>query len=370
MRILHVITLAEPGGAQSVVIELANRAAAAGHRVAVMSRDEPGLWDLLCPQVTQFRTRWFVRNVCPLRDVAALAAVLRCHSRFRPDVVHLHSSKAGIWGRVALAFTRTRIIYTVHGFDSIRTAHRRFLPIERWLGRRRGITVPVSDYDRKNLLLEGIPAAETIHNGVSDQSDYSDFPLVSQSRPRWRIITVARIDAPKRFDLFVQTASLMPPSQFEFFWIGNRTPITGLPAHVHCLGQIPDARRYLRNFHVMLLPSDYEGLPMSILEALAAGIPVVASDVGGVREAVFGLHGKSVANEAGAMATAIAALCSSPENHATAANAAREVYIKRFSADRMWLAYERRYMGTRVDSSPPDPMQSFEHHPNAESLCP
>jgi glycosyltransferase involved in cell wall biosynthesis len=75
--------------------------------------------------------------------------------------------------------------------------------------------------------------------------------------------------------------------QYGFVWIGNQEEMNDLPANCHFIGNIPNAGAYCRFADVFCLPSDYEGLPMVILEAMSFGKPVVASDVGGIKEIVL-----------------------------------------------------------------------------------
>lgn len=343
MRILHIITLSEIGGAQTVVMELANHAAEGGHSVAVLSSREGELWDLLDPRVEAIKTDQFRRSIDPLRDIAALFVVLAAFRRFRPDIVHLHSSKAGFWGRTALFFASRRIVYTVHGFDSILMANKKFLPVEKLL-RKRGSVIAVSAYDAANLEANGIKVRKTILNGVQDAKNRA-FPLeaVEGDGAKYRVCVLARLSPQKRFDLFVETAKRFVGTGYSFYWIGNREPQEGLPPNAACLGEIPDARSRLGSFHLFFLPSAYEGLPMSILEALSAGLPVVASDVGGIREVLDGKNGIAAPNDPDAMARAIRELTADEGAYAAASSAARQSYQRRLSAEIMCGEYEKLY---------------------------
>ncbi|MDR2410986.1 MAG: glycosyltransferase, partial [Bacteroidales bacterium] len=110
------------------------------------------------------------------------------------------------------------------------------------------------------------------------------------------ILCVARVAKPKRFDIFLEVASLL--SDYAFIWIGNNEPIQDTYENVFCLGSIPEAGKYNQLVDLFMLPSDYEGLPMVIIEAMRYGKPVVASNVGGISEIVVnGENGYTVEND-------------------------------------------------------------------------
>jgi glycosyltransferase involved in cell wall biosynthesis len=98
------------------------------------------------------------------------------------------------------------------------------------------------------------------------------------------ILCVALVN-PKRFDIFLEVASMLP--NYAFIWIGNNEPIKDISENVFCLGNIPEAGKYNQLVDLFMLPSDYEGLPIVIIEAMGYGKPVVASHVGGISEIVI-----------------------------------------------------------------------------------
>ena len=131
MKILQVITLSELGGAQSVVINLANQLCKE-HEVIVASGEGDGkMWDMLSPEVIKHQCRYLQRAISLTKDPLALLELIRINAEYKPDVIHLHSSKAGLLGRIA--FPSSKIVYTVHGFDSIRVAHSKMLPLEKFM---------------------------------------------------------------------------------------------------------------------------------------------------------------------------------------------------------------------------------------------
>jgi glycosyltransferase involved in cell wall biosynthesis len=192
-----------------------------------------------------------------------------------------------------------------------------------------------------------------VRNGVRDwlQAAVPDAGLaatMAAARERGgAVLMIARLAAPKRLDLFLRTAELLPDA--AFFWIGNETEVdpSSLPPNVRMLGGIPDAGAYAKEADLLLLLSDYEGLPMSILEALSCGTPVVASKVGGVSEAVDGSCGELVPNDAAAIASAVARFLPGGARRAQGSGryleAARARYEERFSGKAMAAGYETLY---------------------------
>lgn len=376
MRILHVVTNADLGGAPRVVTELANRAVRDGHICAAASVPAGPFWAHLDPRVERMPLRHLRRELHPVQDPSAVLELVRLFRRWKPDIVHLHSSKASVLGRFAAllanfpAIRRIPTVYTIHGFDTILKTHRKFLPLERIMARITSAIVPVSAYDRRNLEEAGIHGnVRLIHNGASDRFGMTPDPAVTERIGVARaegatiVLSIARLEAPKRFDLFLEVARAFAgtgagqpadsAAKVAFFWIGNVQSIdqTSLPPNVEVLGEVPEAGNCINLCDVFLLLSDYEGLPMSILEALSCGKPIVASDVGGIGEAVGVAGGTEagilVPNERSAASMATARLVGDPDLRARLGASARRRYEQGFSADSMWQAYLRLYMGLR-----------------------
>jgi glycosyltransferase involved in cell wall biosynthesis len=98
-------------------------------------------------------------------------------------------------------------------------------------------------------------------------------------------VCIARITKQKRFETFLEVASLFPA--YAFVWIGNQEYVHNMPTNVFCLGNVPNAGRYNQLVDLFMLPTNYEGLPIVIIEAMSYGKPVVASNVGGISEIVI-----------------------------------------------------------------------------------
>ena len=286
MKILQVITQSELGGAQTVVVQLANNLSRDHEVVLAAGQGDGKMWSMVNDQVIKEDCPHLQRSISLKNDLLAAIELRRLYKKYKPDVIHLHSSKAGTLGRIV--FPSKKTVYTVHGFDSVRLAFKQFLPIERFLQYFCKAVVGVSKYDEKNLLTEGIKNnVSTVYNGISipDCSQISDIKAFNQDKKI--VLAIARVSPPKKTDLFVDVARLLP--QYNFVWIGNQREVTEfgeLPENCYFLGNIPNAGAYCSKADLVMLPSNYEGLPMVILEAMCFAKPVVASDVGGIGEIV------------------------------------------------------------------------------------
>ena len=283
MKILHVITRSDLGGAQSVVITLAN-SMCQNHDVTVVAGEDGPMWDALDKKVKKEKILEIVRPISILKDIKALFKLRNLYKSIKPDVIHLHSSKIGVLGRIV--FPKYKTIYSVHGFDSIRLSYRKFLPLERLLKKRCRAIVLASNYDKKNMIEEGINSnLKIVHNGVRIPEKNTDLHIEGLEKFDKTVMCIARISPQKRFESFIEIAKILP--QYAFVWIGAEKKYVDLPENVFCLESIPNAKKYIQLADVFILPSNYEGIPIVIIDALSYGKPVVSSDVGGISEIVI-----------------------------------------------------------------------------------
>lgn len=342
MKILLVITRSELGGAQTVVVNLANKLCER-HEVIVVSGEGDGrMWNLLDAAVKQEHCKYLQRAVSPVKDTLAAWELRRLYKKYKPDIIHLHSSKAGMLGR--LVFPSKKIVYTVHGFDSIRVAYRKFLPIERIMQHFCSAIVGVSKYDHRNLVAERITCNTMVYNGLS-RPDVSNMQTIDAMKRYEKIVLcIARISAPKRHDLFIEIARLLP--QYGFVWIGNHEDVTeaGLPDNCHFVGNIPNAGAYCSQADLFMLPSNYEGLPMVIIEAMSFGKPVVASDVGGISEIVrSGENGYTLENKAEVFAEKIRLVLENDEIYKELSKKSCKYYESELTVEKMVVGYMKIY---------------------------
>lgn len=342
MRIFQVITVSEYGGAQTIVANLI-KTLGSEHQLFVLYGGDGEAWNALDGNFTKIKLNNHRKEVS-WRDLMLFFKLFYYRLKYRPDVVHLHSSKMGALGRIA--FNSSKIVYTVHGFDSIRKAFHRFLVVEKMLKNRAYKIVGVSQYDVESMKEVGIyKNVERIYNGVIDHwvsgkekndSIANQLDDLKQNYSRV-VMCISRISKQKKFDLFLDIARQMP--QYAFVWIGNKEEISGLPQNVYCLGESHDACSYLKYADVFALPSNYEGLPMSLLEALAFGVPVVASAVGGITEVLDGKNGFAVTNTVDVFKEKIDFILSDEGTQKNMSIAARESYLANFTIEKMVGGY-------------------------------
>ncbi|WP_442511950.1 glycosyltransferase [Novipirellula sp. SH528] len=222
--------------------------------------------------------------------VAQLAGVIR---RIKPDVVHTHNTTAYLYGVSAAVIARVpRIIHTRHGqrFDSSRRQTRIFRGLSPWVDR----VVSVSSDGSRLTIDEGIAAGKalTICNGV----DLDRFSLIHE-RPRGRVIVVARLSPEKDVASLIKALQLAESNgcSLTLDVVGNGSERTRLEEltrslqlgdRVRFYGNRADIPDLLATASMFILPSITEGISLTLLEAMATGLPVVACHVGGNPEVV------------------------------------------------------------------------------------
>jgi glycosyltransferase involved in cell wall biosynthesis len=302
------------------------------------------------------------RELSPLRDLVTLAKLWRLMRRFRPDVVHTHTAKAGFVGRIAAWLARVPVrVHTYHGhvfhgyFSPART--RMFLWLERFTARLsdRLITIspalkdelvntyhiaPESKFTVVPLGLELALYAETPRGQGTFRADFDippDAPLIG---------IVGRIVPIKNHALFVQMAAKLRAAlpDAHFVVIGDGDCRAGVEAQVNALnlwdavtftGWLQDLRPAYSAMDVLVISSDNEGTPVSIIEALAAGVRVVSTAVGGVPDLLRGGdYGRLVPpNDPDILAAAVIASLAEPEPSTARRDIVAAYDITRLAAD-------------------------------------
>lgn len=301
MKIVQLIThMNEVGGAQVHVRDLSKQLVLDGHSVTIVYGGEKEIAnDLLIEEIRFIHNRFLVRPIHPLNDFLGFLQIRRILRRIKPDIVAIHSSKAGIVGRVACWSTRTPSVFTAHGWSFTEgvAGNRKFLyrNIEGWVGRLSKKVITVCDYDR-NLALryQVLPSNKirTIHNGVLDTKNSSHE---RGNEDVVKILMVARFEIPKQQMELLEALMHMKDLNWHMIFVGDGSLKQACAQFVqeNCishkvtfLGNHSNVPELLKDTDIFVLTSAWEGLPLSILEAMAHSLPIIASNVGGVKEAV------------------------------------------------------------------------------------
>ncbi len=301
MKIAYLITrMDELGGAQVHVRDLSLWLKGQGHEPMVMSGWPGKVSDFLESQdITYVEILDLERPINPLKDLKALFQLVRVLRTHKPDLLSCHSSKAGLLGRLAAALSGVPCIFTAHGwaFTEGVPAKERFVytfieKIAAWFSYH---IITVSEYDRDLALKNNVvPAAKitAIHNGMPDRP----APVRTITTGPVRLMMVARVGPQKDHARLLRALWGCMDLDWTLDFIGGGDDLElrhlathlGMDARVNFKGERDDVPYLMdKDADVYLLISNWEGLPRSILEAMRSGLPVIASDVGGVKECVL-----------------------------------------------------------------------------------
>lgn len=339
MKILQVITRTDAGGAQMVAALLSNELVRLGQEVFLVGGCGDGtLWKWLDKKVIRIDCPSLLREISPVNDIKTFFEFKRILHRVQPDIIHLHSSKVGLIGR--LAFPTSKTVFTVHGFDRIGIGRKL---LERIMQYRCVAVVGVCANDRKNLMSAGVSKnVSYVFNGIPRPS--GNIPEQWQIPECYKhiVLCVARLEPQKNHRLYYETAKLLP--DYAFVWIGNTMPMTDHPSNVFFLGTLPSASLYCQKCDVFCLPSNYEGLPMTIIEAMSYGKPVVSSNVGGVSEIVRdGINGYTLDNDPKLFAEKIRSIVEDKDVYESMCHNSKHIYESELTVEKMAEGYLNIY---------------------------
>lgn len=349
MKIAFVITKSEAGGAQSHVLELTHGLSAKGHEIVIASGEEGWLSDKLKTKgITVEIIPDLVHPISPMRDMKAILQVQKWLHEVQPDLLHTHSSKAGLVGRIAACTIGLPSVFTAHGWaftdGASMTRKMIAIPSEWAAAKTGGEIICVSEYDHalaRRFKIAPDTRLHTVWNGIDDVSDRVNLAI----NPEPVITMVARFAAPKDHSTLLHAVAAVSESPWRLRLVGDGPLLTdavslasnlGISDRVHFLGARTDVAQLLASSDIFVLASRFEGLPISILEAMRAGLPVVASNVGGVPELVTDKSGILVpASDPDSLATAIRQLLASHELRTHLGRNGRIKFKKDFRAEGM-----------------------------------
>jgi glycosyltransferase involved in cell wall biosynthesis len=315
------------------------------------------------------------REISPFRDLVATVRLARLIRRERPDILHTHTAKAGTVGRVAALLAGGRrppiVVHTFHGhvlrgyFGPLRTWF--FRQLERWLARHTTALIAVSPQVRDDLVALGVAPAErfvVVRLGVElgervtgEQDGRTESRRYLGIGPeRFAVGWIGRMTPVKRTDDVLVAFKQLRETGVDavLCLVGDGPDRPQLEQRAHELGVIrdtlflgyqEDVAPFYAAFDALILPSSNEGTPVSAIEALAAGRPVVATRVGGVPDVVQeGEDGFLV--EPGAtddLAERLARLAREPELRERMGRAGRDRVLPRYAVERLVDDIDRLY---------------------------
>ena len=333
-KILYVITKSNFGGAQKYVYELAVEMKRQGYVVAVACGGRGELVDRLkSADITTYEVKGLERDISILKEIKAIVSLTKIIYQIKPGIIHLNSAKAGLLGSIIARLLRVpKIIFTAHGWPFLEPRSRTWQNLA-WLGSYftsllSHHIINVSQFDFQHGKMPGVQSkSSVIHTAISE------FPLLSREEARnlligeekteqhrsnlW-LVSVAELNHNKNHATAIDAvAEFNTTHANKIFYtiigsgdlqnsLKDQVNLRGLNDYVQFLDYVENANQYLLAFDIFLLPSKKEGLPYALLEAGLAGLPCIASRVGGIPEVIS--DGES-------------GLLTDPNNHMTIVNA-------------------------------------------------
>ncbi|TVP58152.1 MAG: glycosyltransferase family 1 protein, partial [Gemmatimonadales bacterium] len=303
LTVVHLCAPAGVGGLERVVQGLTTGLDARGHRVTLMVVVSPGvdLTDLLAPvqragvRVVTIRSRGWIGT----REMHEIRTVRRELAAIRPDVVHTHGYRSDLLHGWHLRCAGIAAVTTLHGSSRMGGLSHLFEYAQLSALRHFDAVIAVSRPLYEKLQDEGVPGSRLheIPNAWTPPTDPFDRETarkalaLEDSDDPVAIAWVGRLIPIKGCDVFLEALAEVRADGWEVRIVGDgperaaleaQADRLGLRGRVQFMGAIPDAARYLAAFDLFVLSSRSEGTPMVLLEAMGAGLPAIATDVGGV----------------------------------------------------------------------------------------
>jgi glycosyltransferase involved in cell wall biosynthesis len=378
MHVCHVITRLIVGGAQENTILTCEGLHQRGYRVTLISGPTRGPEGSLVQRARQggytfIELPELIRAVNPWMDFRARRYLAMEFRRLRPDVVHTHSSKAGILGRLAAHDARVPIIvHTIHGMSFNRTqpwlVRRVYAALEWRAARRSNAIITVADAMIEQSVAAGIcprRKLRTVYSGM-EVAQFTPSPELRRAARRgWGVSdgdivvgTCARLFRRKGYEQLIpiMAAAAQREPRLRFVWIGDgaqraeyeaRLTQLGLSARTILTGLVPptEVPRLLAGCDILAHTSQWEGLPRVVVQALLMQVPPVAFDIDGTPEVVLdGRTGRLVPlNDLDAFVAALCELAADADGRRRLGHAGRELCLERFDWRRMVDQLESLY---------------------------
>ncbi|KAA0944217.1 glycosyltransferase family 4 protein [Sporosarcina sp. ANT_H38] len=352
MKIVQLITQMDTvGGAQVHVRDIAHGQEKIGHTIYLVAGGNESNHDIFGKDKSNLiYSNYLIRSLHLIWDLKAVFEIRKIIKEIGPDLIATHSSKAGVIGRIAGWTLNIPTIFTAHGWSFTEGVQNKkkwfYILIEKAIGLISDGVITVSKYDEQLALrYKVLPKRKiiTIHNGVHDIQVNKKVEYVDRVP---KIIMVARFAPPKKQLQLLDALNRIRNIPWEMYFAGEGVQLeeaknfvehADLMNRVHFLGNREDINDLLNKSHIFVLLSEWEGLPLSILEAMRSSLPIIASDVGGVKEAVLqSINGYVIPrNDSSDLIDKLTILLTSPELRLEMGNKSRLSYENNFTYDKM-----------------------------------
>jgi L-malate glycosyltransferase len=361
MRVLHVVLSLWPGGTEQLVVELCRRSADHFQPV-VCCLDDRGSWGT---DLARRGTEVIALQRQPGFRPSLGYQIARVAARYKASVLHCHHYSPFVYGRLAkLVRPGLQVIFTEHGRFNDGPPLARRKAVNPWLARIPGPIYAVSAALRDHMLAEGYPAdrVDVIHNGIDPGPAPNDFErqrartALGVSDDTFLVGTAARLDPVKDLPTLITAFGSLhhahPPARLVIAGEGpERTRLEqqiaelGLASDITLLGHRDDVRKLMPGFDLYVNSSISEGISVTILEAMAACVPVIATRVGGNPEIVVdGTNGLLVsARSPLELAAAMGRVADTPALRQTFGREGRQTVERDFRIDQMVDRYAQVY---------------------------
>ncbi len=371
LKALHIVGNSQYGGIVRIILGLGQIGQASGWQVDVLATD-PGVQEALRRGSLGIVDLDVIhREIRPFRDLAGLIRLTRFLRRESYAIVHTHTSKGGFVGRLAAWLAGVPIVvHTMHGFaiheQSPAWGRISYSALERLAARWCHRIVSVSEFHRGWALELGICSAaqiQAIPNGISPAAPGGYIEPAGLRRQSGAgegdvlILSPARLAAGKGIEYLIEAAAILPRGGPRYrVAIAGDGPVRsrleclardrGVSDIVTFLGFRDDVGELLAASDLVVLPSLREGLSISLLEAMAAGKPIIASSIGSHREVASQAEMALLVPpaDAAALAEAIQRLARDPGLMDLLGKRARTLFEARYTEDRMLNAYRELYL--------------------------
>lgn len=292
-RILFVVE-AMGGGVFTYIVDLANELVNTYDMYiayAVRPQTPENYKEYFDKRIHLIRVKNFTRSINPFKDIKAIPEVKAIAKKVKPDIIHLHSSKAGVIGRIAFNGKDVPLFYTPHGYSFLMENYK---PMKRWIFRiietlcakRNCTTISCSPGEHQETL-KLTKKATFVNNGINTKDLDKMLEKVTVSEHPFTVFTLGRICYQKNPKLFNEIAEAMP--DVKFLWIGDGELRSELrSSNIEITGWVDreEALQRSMNADVFLLTSLWEGLPISLLESMYMKKLCVVSDVIGNHDVI------------------------------------------------------------------------------------